>query len=189
MTILVPDPRRLRGMVRIRVQPPGAPAQPGARRVGDIDVQLTRRHDLVPQLVAAVRGYAGHERAVLEAVTRLRSQALHCTSPARARRVETALGDRRSLGVLALEEAYPELKASENFAAAVARPGRGRGPPAVRAALLQRRRARLQRPRSSASRTCWSHAALGFVDAEFYRPREDERQAVGQGDAADARAS
>jgi LemA protein len=80
----------------------------------DIDVQLTRRHDLVPQLVAAVRGYASHERAALEAVTELRSRALGLTSPARLAEVEAEL--ERGLGrLVALREAYPDLKASENF--------------------------------------------------------------------------
>ena len=51
----------------------------------DIDVQLTRRHDLVPQLVSAVRGYASHEQAVLQAVTDLRSQALAVQGPGTAR--------------------------------------------------------------------------------------------------------
>ena len=57
----------------------------------DIDVQLTRRHDLVPQLVSAVRGYASHEQAVLQAVTDLRSQAVALQSPAKLGEVETAL--------------------------------------------------------------------------------------------------
>lgn len=80
----------------------------------DIDVQLTRRHDLVPQLVAAVQGYAGHEKAVLEAVTDLRARALAEKSPARLGEVESAL--EQAIGRLfALEEAYPDLKASDNF--------------------------------------------------------------------------
>lgn len=81
----------------------------------DIDVQLTRRHDLVPQLVAAVQGYAGHERSVMEAVTTLRAQAVTLNSPARLGEVESALEDalRR---LFALKEAYPDLKASDNFA-------------------------------------------------------------------------
>ena len=57
----------------------------------DIDVQLARRHDLVPQLVAAVKGYAGHEKALLETATELRSRALAETSPARLGDVESAL--------------------------------------------------------------------------------------------------
>lgn len=81
----------------------------------DIDVQLTRRHDLVPQLVSAVKGYADHERAVLEAVTTLRSQAIGLHSPARLAQVESALEQALSR-VFALREAYPDLKASENFA-------------------------------------------------------------------------
>jgi LemA protein len=82
----------------------------------DIDVQLTRRHDLVPQLVAAVQGYAGHERAVLEAVTELRARALAEKSPARLGDVESAL-EQATGRLLALQEAYPDLKASDNFLA------------------------------------------------------------------------
>jgi LemA protein len=80
----------------------------------DIDVQLKRRHDLVPQLVSAVRGYTGHERGVMQAVTELRSKAVALTSPARLGDVESAL--EQSLSQLfALKEAYPDLKANENF--------------------------------------------------------------------------
>jgi LemA protein len=80
----------------------------------DIDVQLTRRHALVPQLVAAVRGYTGHERGVLEAVTELRAKALTLNSPAKLGEVETALHE--AVGrLLALREAYPELQASDQF--------------------------------------------------------------------------
>ena len=80
----------------------------------DIDVQLIRRHDLVPQLVTAVKAYAGHEAAVLEAVTRLRTQALSERSRPQLAAVEHSL--EQALGRLfALKEAYPDLKASENF--------------------------------------------------------------------------
>jgi LemA protein len=80
----------------------------------DIDVQLTRRHDLVPMLVEAVRGYASHEKAVFERVTALRSEALSADSPARVAAAEAAL--EHEVGRLMLiQEAYPELKASENF--------------------------------------------------------------------------
>ena len=91
----------------------------GLRQLGDnawadIDVQLMRRHDLVPQLVTAVGAYAGHERATLEAVTALRSQAVALKSPAKLGEVESAL--EQALGrLLALKEAYPDLKANENF--------------------------------------------------------------------------
>ena len=82
----------------------------------DIDVQLTRRHDLVPQLVAAVKGYASHEKALIETATQLRAQALAEKSPARLGEVESALAQATGR-LLALQEAYPDLKASENFLA------------------------------------------------------------------------
>jgi LemA protein len=81
----------------------------------DIDVQLQRRHDLVPSLVAAVQAYAGHESATLQAVSELRTQALAQAGPARLGEVETSL--ERELGrLVALRESYPELKADRNFA-------------------------------------------------------------------------
>jgi LemA protein len=80
----------------------------------DIDVQLQRRHDLVPQLVAAVRGYAGHEQATLQAVTELRARALAARGPSELGELETAL-EQAVARVIALVEAYPDLKASDNF--------------------------------------------------------------------------
>lgn len=81
----------------------------------DIDVQLTRRHDLVPSLVAAVKAYAGHESSVLQAVTELRAQAVALKGPTRLGEVESSL--EQALGrLLALKEAYPDLKANQNFA-------------------------------------------------------------------------
>ena len=80
----------------------------------DIDVQLTRRHDLVPRLVAAVQGYASHERTVLDAVTELRARALTLERPDQRGAVESEL--EQALGrLVALKEAYPDLKASDNF--------------------------------------------------------------------------
>lgn len=80
----------------------------------DIDVQLTRRHDLVPALVRTVSAYAGHEKTLLDQVTRLRAEAVTTDSPARLARLEDGL--EQALGRLfVLAEAYPDLKASENF--------------------------------------------------------------------------
>ncbi len=80
----------------------------------DIDVQLARRHDLVPQLVSAVKAYAAHEQATLTAATALREKALAQSGPRRICEVETAL-EHALVQVFALQEAYPALKASENF--------------------------------------------------------------------------
>jgi LemA protein len=81
----------------------------------DIDVQLVRRHDLVPQLVAAVQGYARHESALLESVTALRARAMGLRAPAELGEVEAALGDALQRLVV-LREAYPQLQASTLFA-------------------------------------------------------------------------
>ena len=81
----------------------------------DIDVQLQRRHDLVPRLVEIVKGYAAHERATLAAVTELRAQAQSAQGAAVQGQAEGALS--QALGrLIALREAYPELKANQNFA-------------------------------------------------------------------------
>ncbi|MFW5816820.1 MAG: LemA family protein [Wenzhouxiangella sp.] len=81
----------------------------------DIDVQLTRRHDLVPNLVRVVARYTDHERVALEKVTRLRSEALRTDSPGRLGVIEDEL--EQLLGrLLVLKEDYPDLRASENFA-------------------------------------------------------------------------
>lgn len=80
----------------------------------DIDVQLCRRHDLVPPLVAAVKAYADHERTTLAAVTELRTRALALDSPARLGEVEAEL-QRGLERLFALRENHPDLKASELF--------------------------------------------------------------------------
>jgi len=80
----------------------------------DIDVQLQRRHDLVPQLAATVKGYAEHERSTLEALTELRGRAQAGGSIAQRGEIETALAAGVAR-ILALQERYPDLKASENF--------------------------------------------------------------------------
>ena len=90
----------------------------GRNRVGtgwsDIDVQLQRRHDLIPRLVTAVDQYAKYERATLEAVTELRAEAMQVADIRARGKVEEKLSagiDR----IIALAESYPDLKANENF--------------------------------------------------------------------------
>ena len=82
----------------------------------DIDVQLTRRHDLVPQLVAAVQGYASYERATLTTLTELRARAVSAASLADKAQIEGELAQQIDR-IFALQERYPDLKASENFLA------------------------------------------------------------------------
>ncbi len=79
-----------------------------------IDVQLKRRHDLIPNLVETVKGYAAHERNTFENVIAARSAAMRAETPGAKAEAETALtGALKSL--FALAEAYPELKANLNF--------------------------------------------------------------------------
>ncbi len=80
----------------------------------DIDVQLRQRHDLVPNLVETVKGYAAHERGTLEEVVKARNAAMTAQGPAQQAAAENMLtGALRQL--FAVAEAYPDLKASTNF--------------------------------------------------------------------------
>ena len=80
----------------------------------DVDVQLKQRHDLVPNLVETVKGYAAHERGTLEAVVQARNAAMTAQGPAQMAQAENMLtGALRQL--FALSEAYPDLKANQNF--------------------------------------------------------------------------
>jgi LemA protein len=79
-----------------------------------VDVQLKRRYDLIPNLVETVKGYASHERETFEAVTAARTRAAAARGPAEQGAAEGILG--QALGRLfAVAEAYPELQADENF--------------------------------------------------------------------------
>ncbi|MBS0570102.1 MAG: LemA family protein [Proteobacteria bacterium] len=80
----------------------------------DIDVQLQRRHDLVPQLATTVKAYADHEKAALNAVTEMRARAQASVSVAQRGQIEGNLSAQLAR-LLALQEQYPDLKASGNF--------------------------------------------------------------------------
>jgi LemA protein len=96
------------GLVRLKVQCDNAWA--------DIDVQLKRRYDLIPNLVETVKGYAAHEKGTLEAVINARNAAMSATGPADKAAAENVLsGTLKSL--FALSEAYPQLRAIEGFTA------------------------------------------------------------------------
>jgi LemA protein len=94
------------GLVRLRNRIDNAWAQ--------IDVQLRRRYDLIPNLVETVKGYASHERGTFEAVTKARADAINATGVAEQAQAENMIsGALKSL--FAVAEAYPDLKANQNF--------------------------------------------------------------------------
>jgi len=96
------------GLVRLRLQAQNA--------WSDIDVQLKRRHDLVPNLVETVKGYASHERSTLESVTQARTQALTAAAAGPAARAHAEAELTTSIHALvATAEAYPQLQASGGF--------------------------------------------------------------------------
>jgi len=94
------------GLVGKRLQVRSAWAQ--------IDVQLKRRYDLIPNLVETVKGYAGHEKGTLERVIQARNAAVSASGAAESGKAEGVLGGALRQ-MFALSEAYPELKANENF--------------------------------------------------------------------------
>jgi LemA protein len=93
-------------LVRLRVQCDNA--------WSDIDVQLKRRYDLIPNLVETVKGYAGHEKSTLEGVVAARNQAMSTQGPAAKADAENVLTSALRQ-VFALAEAYPQLRAVESF--------------------------------------------------------------------------
>jgi len=94
------------GLVRLRNRIENAWAQ--------IDVQLRRRYDLIPNLVETVKGYAAHEKGTFEAVTQARANAINAQGPAEQAQAENMIsGALKSL--FAVSEAYPDLKANQNF--------------------------------------------------------------------------
>jgi LemA protein len=81
-----------------------------------IDVQLQRRYDLIPNLVETVKGYAAHEKGVLEGVTQARARAIDANGPAQQAQAENMITSALK-SLFAVAEAYPDLKANENFLA------------------------------------------------------------------------
>ncbi len=94
------------GLVQLRVRAENA--------WSDIDVQLKRRYDLIPNLVETVKGYAAHEKGTFENVAKFRSAAMAATTPAEKSEAEGQL-TYALRGLLAVAESYPQLQASEQF--------------------------------------------------------------------------
>lgn len=94
------------GLVRLRMQTKEAWSQ--------IDVQLKRRNDLLPNLIETVKGYGKYEQETLEKVTQLRTQVAQAATPAQAMQASDALS-RQVSGIFAVAENYPDLKANSNY--------------------------------------------------------------------------
>lgn len=82
--------------------------------LSDIDVQMKRRYDLIPNLVTTVKGYAKHEKSVFESVTKARAEAMGAKSLSDKAKAQNEISEALK-SIFAIAEAYPELKANENF--------------------------------------------------------------------------
>jgi LemA protein len=143
--------------------------------VADIDAQLRQRHDLIPNLVETVKGYAGHESATLEAVIAARNAAA---------RGEPNSGGEQKLRValdnlLALGEAYPDLKASANFQSLQNELGDVEDKLAAARRALNAAVARFNSARESFPAVLFA-GMLGFAEADFHRLDDSEKGSVDQ---------
>lgn len=143
--------------------------------VADIDAQLRQRHDLIPNLVETVKGYAGHESATLEAVVAARNAAAGGTPSS-----GTEIQLRGALDkLLALGEAYPDLKASANFRSLQDELADVEDKLAAARRALNAAVARFNGARESFPAVLFA-SALGFAEADFNRLDDSEKGSVDQ---------
>ncbi|MGY6636044.1 MAG: LemA family protein [Erythrobacter sp.] len=143
--------------------------------VADIDAQLRQRHDLIPNLVEAVKGYAGHESATLEAVIAARQAATRGEpSSGTEQQLRAALGN-----LLALGEAYPDLKASANFQSLQSDLADVEDKLAAARRALNAAVARFNSAREAFPAVLFA-GALGFAEADFNRLDDSEKGSVDQ---------
>lgn len=143
--------------------------------VADIDAQLRQRHDLVPNLVSTVKGYAAHERETLDAVVSARNKAAQGSITS-----EDEAQLRLSLDrLLALGEAYPELKASANFQALQGELSDVEDKLAAARRALNAAVSRYNSSRESFPAVLFA-ASLGFQSADFHRLDDSEKGVVDQ---------
>jgi LemA protein len=142
----------------------------------DIDVQLKQRHDLVPNLVETVKGYASHERGTLEAVVQARNAAMAAQGPAAQAQAEGMLqGALRQL--FALAEAYPDLKANQNFQHLQAELSDLENKIAAARRFFNNTAAEYNATRESFPAVLFAQS-MGFGPQEFFNLEEGERAAV-----------
>src|SRR5262245_15410568 len=142
----------------------------------DIDVQLKQRHDLVPNLVETVKGYAAHERGTLEAVVAARNAAVAAHGPAAQAAAEGALqGALRQL--FALAEAYPDLKANQNFQQLQGELSDLENKIAAARRFFNNAAAEYNSTRESFPAVLFAQS-MGFSSQEFFNLEEAERKAV-----------
>ncbi|HSJ79296.1 MAG TPA: LemA family protein [Erythrobacter sp.] len=143
--------------------------------VADIDAQLRQRHDLVPNLVETVKGYAGHESQTLEAVIAARNAAAKgAPSSGDEKQLRVALDN-----LLALGEAYPDLKASANFQSLQNELGDVEDKLAAARRALNAAVARFNSARESFPAVMFA-GMLGFAEADFHRLDDSEQGTVDQ---------
>jgi len=144
----------------------------------DIDVQLKQRHDLIPNLVSTVQGYAAHERGTLEAVVQARNAAASAQGPAAQAAAEGQLSN--ALGRLfALAEAYPDLKANQNFLQLQAELSDLENKIAAARRFYNNATAEYNASRESMPASFFA-ASMGFAPQEFFQVDVTEKQAIEQ---------
>jgi LemA protein len=142
----------------------------------DIDVQLKQRHDLVPNLVETVKGYAAHEKGTLEAVVKARNAAVAAQGPAAQAAAEGVLqGALRQL--FALAEAYPDLKANQNFQQLQNELSDLENKIAAARRFFNNAAAEYNATRESFPAVLFAQS-MGFGPQEFFNLEEGERKAV-----------
>jgi LemA protein len=143
--------------------------------IGDIDAQLRQRHDLIPNLVESVKGYAAHESSTLEAVIAARNAAAKgAPNSADEAQLKAALGN-----LLALGEAYPDLKASANFQSLQSELADVEDKLAAARRALNAAVARFNSARESFPAVLFA-SSLGFAAADFHQLDDSEQGTVDQ---------